>query len=101
MANRRRGNGEGGVTQLPDGRWMSRMDAGYVNGKRVRKAYFGRTRAEATRKLNQALANRERGLTPVPERETVSSFLARWLRDVVEPNVRPKTYASYESIVRT
>ncbi len=100
MPNRRRGNGEGSITELPDGRWQSRVDLGYVNGKRVRKAYFGKTRAEAARKLNAALAERERGIAPPPERETVAKFLTRWLEEVVKPKVRPKTYASYESVCR-
>jgi|SRR5579871_4431990 len=100
MANRRRGQGEGSITELPDGRWQARLNLGYVNGKRVRKAYFGRTRAEAVKKLNAALAEHERGLPLPKERETVGTFLARWLAEVVQPAVRPKTYASYESICR-
>lgn len=76
------------------------MDLGYVNGKRVRKAYFGKTRADAARKLNQALADKERGLPPIAERLTVAVFLDQWLTDVVAPSVRPKTLASYEYICR-
>jgi integrase len=100
MANRRRGSGEGSITELADGRWQARIDLGYVNGKRQRKAYFGKTRQEAARKLNGALAERERGLPIISERETVATFLTRWLAEVVEPSVRPKTYASYESLCR-
>src|SRR6266508_3085531 len=100
MAKARRGHGEGSITQLPDGRWQARVDLGYINGKRVRKAYFGKTRVEAARKLNQALANKERGLPPIPERLTLVAFLDRWLANSVKQSVRPNTFVSYEYICR-
>jgi integrase len=100
MARARRGHGEGSITRLPDGRWQARLDRGWVDGKRVRKAYFGKTRVEAAHKLNQALADKERGLPQIPERLTVAAFLDRWLTNVVKPTVRPKTFVSYEYVCR-
>ena len=72
---KRRANGEGSITQLPDGRWQARIDLGYVNGNRVRKAFFGKTRTEAARKLNKALAERERGRPIALPKQTVGQFL--------------------------
>src|SRR5205809_2121605 len=97
---KRRGHGEGSITQLPDGRWQARVDLGYVNGKRVRKAYFGTTRAEAARKLNKALAERERGLPVALPKQTVSQFLLRWLDESVETSVRPRTAIRYRELVQ-
>jgi integrase len=34
------------------------------------------------------------------ERQTVGTFLDRWLEDAVKPKVRPRTYASYSQLVR-
>ncbi len=96
---KRRGNNEGSITRLPDGRWQARIGLGYVNGTRIRKAFFGKTRQEAARKLNRALADRERGLPVVPERERVDTYLRRWLEDSVKPSVRASTYTSYASYV--
>src|SRR5581483_5387368 len=33
-------------------------------------------------------------------RQTVAEFLDRWLQDCIEPALRPRTYASYEEMVR-
>ena len=40
-----------------------------------------------------------RGEAPIPEQETVASYLQRWLEDK-KAEVRPRTYESYEQIVR-
>ena len=43
----KRGNGEGSITQLPDGRWQGRLTVGYgPDGRQRRKAVYGRTRRE-------------------------------------------------------
>lgn len=51
-------------------------------------------------RLAVALCAQQQGLSPAPERETVASYLARWLDDVARPNVTPRTCESYEMIVR-
>jgi integrase len=99
MATGRRGAGEGSVTRLPDGRWMSRVDLGYLNGRRVRKAYFGNTRAEATAKLNRALAEKQRGLPVAIPKQTMNQFLTKWLEETAIPNVGPKTGVRYRELV--
>ena len=90
--SKRRGKGEGSITQLPDGRWQARIDLGYVNGKRKRKSLYGKTREEVAKKLTRALADHQRGLPLPDERLTVEQFLHRWLEEVACPSVRPRTY---------
>lgn len=68
----RRGNQEGSITQLSDGRWQGRMTI--TDGKR--KAYYGRTRAEVQQKLAAALHDRDRGLPVASDRQTVGQYLA-------------------------
>ncbi|MFL6970511.1 MAG: hypothetical protein ACJ8F2_01220, partial [Xanthobacteraceae bacterium] len=75
---RRRGKGEGSITQLADGRWQGRVDLGYVNGKRVRKAFYGSTRKAVQTKLNAALVDTDRGIPLPSEKLTVAQFLASW-----------------------
>ncbi|MEA2640783.1 MAG: hypothetical protein QOF51_2177 [Chloroflexota bacterium] len=98
MTNRR-GTGEGSITQLPDGRWQARIDLGYVNCKRVRKAYFGTNRAEAAKKLNAAIAERAKGQPVAVEKQTLQQFLTRWLDDTVATSVRPRTAIRYRELV--
>jgi hypothetical protein len=72
----KRGNGEGSITQLSDGRWQARVML--ERGKR--KAFYGATRAEAAAKLNAVLRDRDRGLpVGMDERQSVGHYLASWL----------------------
>jgi integrase len=97
---RRRGHGEGTITQLPDGRWQARVDFGYVGGKRKRKALYGKTRQEVARKLAKALADQQDGRLITGRDQTFGQFLASWLADSVKPSVRSKTHEGYARQVR-
>lgn len=101
----KRGHGEGTIderrpkgalTQLADGRWQARLTL--ANGKR--KAFYGKTKEEARKKLIAAQADRERGLPTTNDRQTVRDFLDRWLEDAAKPKVRPRTYASYRQQIK-
>lgn len=97
----RRGAREGSIAQRKDGRWQGRVHLGYEGGKRIRKHYYGASREEVAAKLTRALAEHQRGIAPVrDERQTVGSFVERWLVESVRPTVRPRTFESYELIVR-
>lgn len=97
---RRRGPGEGTITQRADGRWMARLDLGIVNGKRKRQTLYGKTRKEVAEKLTKSQHDRQQGLPIAVARQTVGQFLDRWLEDVVRPTVRAKTLHSYAQMVR-
>jgi integrase len=92
----RRAHGEGQVRQRPDGRWEGR----YHTHDGHRRSVFGRTKADALTRLHDATAARDRGTLPAPSRETVGSFLTTWLAGA-QPSLRPMTFQSYDSIVRT
>lgn len=95
---KRRGNNEGSITQLPDGRWQARITY-YEGGKRRRKAFYGATRKEAQEKLLQALADLQRGIMPTTGRQTLGEFLTFWLEESARPTLRPRTYRRYHEIV--
>ena len=95
----RRGRGEGGITKRSDGRWMGQASLGWQDGKRRRKTVYGRTKSEVQDKLRETLHRKAHGLPPVPEQETVGTFLRRWL-DIKEGHVRQRTWTRYEQIVR-
>jgi integrase len=78
---------------------MARVDLGWRDGKRRSKAIYGRTRRAVAEGLRDALKNAQDGSLVVDERQTVGQFLTAWLRDVAQPRVRPRTYASYEATI--
>ena len=96
----RRGHGEGSICQRSDGRWMARVDLGYVGGKRKRKQIYGKTRKEVAEALKVVLRDQQQGLPVAVERQTVEQFVARWLTDVVALKTRPRTHQSYREIAR-
>jgi integrase len=91
MPAKKRANGEGSISQHPDGRWWARITL--TDGKR--KAFYGKTRREIQQKVTAALPDQQLGLPMVGGRQTVAQFLERWLEDVVKPGVRPRTYEAY------
>jgi integrase len=90
----KRGNGEGSITQLTDGRWQARisLDGG------ARKALYGKTRAEVASKLTAALRDRDRGVPVLGEKQTVGTYLATWL-DASKHRVKPRTYERYAELI--
>jgi hypothetical protein len=50
--------------------------------------------------LTRVLRRQQIGIAPGPEKETVETFLTKWLREIVQPSTRPKTDRSYEQMVR-
>lgn len=96
----RRGKGEGGIRKRPDGRWEGTLQLGWRDGKRQRKFVYGKTRQEVQVKLGKARRQLEDTGTVGDDRQTVETFLNRWLTDAAEPTVAPSTYQSYEEIVR-
>jgi integrase len=96
----KRGNNEGSIFRLPDGRWRATLSVGYRNGKRWRKVYEATLRADVQERLDKAREDQKDGLPIVTARQTVGQFLSSWLSDVVKPSVKPKTYRTYADLVK-
>ena len=79
---KRRGRGEGSISQRPDGRWQARVDLGRgPDGNRHRKAVYGPTRQAVASELNTLLGRAESGeLLNTEYRPTVASWLNTWHR---------------------
>jgi integrase len=91
----RRGNNEGSITQLSDGRWQARVTL--ENGQR--KAYYGKTRAGVQQKLTVVLHDRDKGLpVGMDERQTVAQYLVAWL-ETIKPTIRPRTWKRYAELM--
>jgi len=96
----KRGQNEGSIFQRKDGRWVASLNLGWVEGRRTRKSYYGRTRKEVQDLLTKALADLQDGLPVLNEKQTVSDYLSWWLHHIAKSTVRPSTWASYEELVR-
>lgn len=96
----RRGHGEGTISKRKDGRWEARVDLGWIDGRRVRRAFYGTTRAEVAEKLRKALELLN-GQAQLPDAQLrLGDFLDRWLDDVIKPTRERSTWAGYEVNVR-
>ena len=92
---RRRSRGEGSLFKRADGRWT-----GVVTGFNGQRRYvYGRTRAEAARKLAELTHQRDSGLPMPAGRHTVASFLAEWLQGQ-RSQLRPKSWRRHEEHIR-
>jgi integrase len=98
---RRNGRGEGAIGKRADGRWEAKLDLGWAaDGKRLRKCFYGKTRAEAVAKLRKAQATLEKGQPLLDGRLTVADFLDRWLSEVVKPRRSHGHWRNCEAYVR-
>lgn len=101
MSGKKRGGGEGTISQLPDGSWWARLPREYgPDGKERRKAIYGKTQREVVQKLAAAKSTQQQGLPVASDRLTVKQHLEGWLRRMEPPVVKPSTYRSYEQNCR-
>jgi len=96
----RRGRNEGTIRQRKDGRWEARLVMTDAEGRRVRRSFLGRTRADVRDKLQEATRAESTGTAVPSNRLTLGPFLAQWLTDVARLSVRSSTFVIYESICR-
>jgi integrase len=92
---KRRGKGEGSITQRSDGRWMVRVNLGRrADGRRQRKAAYAPTQAAAI-KLLKKLAGREvEGHLLTTSTPTVARYLEDWFATNTDA-WRPSTRRGY------
>ncbi len=95
----RRGKGEGTITQRQDGRWEAKITLTPISGKRRRRVFYGKTRAEVAKKLREAQRKVDENLPLPSERTTVAAYLATWLESK-KGNLRAETWRRYEDMVR-
>jgi integrase len=97
---RRRGRGEGSIYQRSNGTWCAMLTAGLVDGRRVRKSVYGRTRQDVVAKLARMQQKRLEGRPVLDSSIRLDAYLDRWLTEVAGPRLRPSTYESYRDNIR-
>lgn len=97
---KKRGNGQGAVFKRKDGRWVAVQTLGFdAAGRQLRRHFYGSSKSEVGRRLEDALHARRTGMAPPDERRTVARQLSDWLEGI-RPTVRPSSFVRYEGDVR-
>ena len=114
----RRSKGDGGLMQRHDhpacpplidgqrpahvchGRWVGTLNVELPNGRIKRRSVYGRTKAEAKKKLDAARRDKATG-TLVATSPTVAKWMAEWLEKRKRPPkpLKPNTWNGYRSKV--
>lgn len=95
---KKRANGEGSVIKLGDGRWQARCFVNTVDGRK-RKSFYGKTKAEALRKMRVVQNSSDNGLVINTENPTIKAFLSTWLAGK-KGTVKPTTFDSYSYLAK-
>jgi integrase len=97
----KRGNREGCIFELPDGRWRGAVSLGIDDHNRpIRKWVQRQTRGEVVTAINALVARKKDNLPITSARRTVEMYLNDWLKDEVAPNRNVSTHRIYEQMCR-
>ncbi len=97
--SKRRENGSGSVQKRKDGRWECSIMIGFqADGRRKRKSFYGRTKAEALEKMREYQAAMYNGLQLNPEL-LFEDWADNWFEGHKE-NISPTSQEGYEYTVK-
>jgi integrase len=101
MSRKRRGRGEGSISQRTNGLWEAKISLGYDGeSKRRRRTVYGKSKAEVQTKLRELQNSAANGILADATQLTMVQFLSRWLENTVRPKVNASTYERYEQQIR-
>jgi integrase len=99
---KKRSPGDGGLYFIPSRNlWRGVVDAGFTaDGRRKQASVTSRTQRGARDKLIALKREIEQFGAPLDKNRTVEQWAGHWLETVCRPRLKPKPFASYESVVR-
>ncbi|MFJ2618972.1 tyrosine-type recombinase/integrase [Glutamicibacter sp. NPDC087344] len=100
----KRGNQEGSEPRLrADGRWQANYVAGYKpSGHAILKSAYGKTKAEYTRKLREALREVHAGQSSVGLKPRLIEWLDYWLANIAPATAKsPQTRKGYSNKINS
>lgn len=101
MQRKRRGRGEGSISQRPDGTWEAKISLGYDGeGHRLRPTVYGKTKAEVQEKLRQLQSGSHTGTLVGASKLTITQYLDHWLNGPAKESVNKTTWPRYEQLIR-
>lgn len=87
----RRADGEGSYRQRPNGLWEASTRYTAPDGERKRLSVYGKTRADARGKLNDARKRIAEGAPPRDDKQTIGSWLDSWRTTALPASSRKAT----------
>lgn len=83
--------------------WEARYTAGTNpgTGKQIQRSISGKTQKEVAQKLKAVLRDLDTHTYTAPNKMTLGEWLDTWLAEYVQPSVKPLTYSTYETRIRT
>lgn len=100
--SKKRGAGEGSITQRKDGMWQGAVTVGRnKNGTQKRKYFYGKTRAEVSKKITTAIKDLQEGTFIDSSADTtVEQWLTHWLWTYKKNELKQTTFEQYETLFR-
>jgi integrase len=96
---KKRGHGDGCITQQKDGRWVARIQIGKTHdGKPKVKALYGKTEPEVRKKLREYKKVMAQGINEAIKM-TVSQYIERWLINYKQNSLKPASYDRMEGVL--
>lgn len=97
---RKRGDGEGSITQRTDGMWRGRIMVGRLpDGRPDLRTVYAKTRGEVQQKLDDIRRQLTQGAVLQRTKLTVSELLDQWIEECVTRSLRATTLESYRQVV--
>lgn len=97
---RRRGNGEGTISQRADGNWVGQITIGIdpFTCKQIRKSIVRKSRQEVSEELKKLLADKQKGKVVANNKMTVEKLMNDWLESK-KVNLKQTTLDSYKNTI--
>lgn len=88
-----RGQGEGTISKLKNGTWCGRLTVGYdENGKQKRKAFYGKTKNEVQKKMDETKVELAKGTYNESSSMTVAEWMEVWLLEYKKRSLKKSSY---------
>src|SRR5690349_7728306 len=101
MASKNRSDKEGSLYyDKARDRWIGSYIVDWKGDKPVRRKVSGKSRTDASRKLQVLKEQVAAGTLPVGRAPTVEEWLKLWIKDIAPNRVRPTTLDTYGARVR-
>lgn len=96
----KRDNGVGSIVKRSDGRWMGSLQIGFNDdGKPKRVCVYGKTEAEAKRKLKEKRNEYIKNNGIVQKNISVKKWFNEWLENTMKLTLKPRSYDAKERCI--
>ena len=96
----KKANGEGSVNRYKNG-WRATITLGRgIDGKLIRKQFYGKTKLEVLKKVDEFKVKNTLGLSTKDDKLTIQEWIKTWLEEYKMNDCRPSTMERYLGIYK-